>query len=314
MGILDTITGNGLFGGLANLAGNIINYFSQKNTNKTNENINNQNLDYQRAMTQAQWERDDNAHQREVADLQAAGLSPLAATKGAETSQALGAPSPIPMQAPQVDLNNLVQSALQDKALNETKRHNLVQEGQKNTELSLQADEIELKSEQLEIENEKVRATVNYNAKYIKYLNDQLSEIEKHNRNEESLKKLQYKSEEYFKSIQAQTRGKFNYKIYSDLGSYEAALTTWTTQFNVFINTLQETSKSSGTMDSKNFNAGANGGASVAGTGGQGGLQFGKGSSASESSSSNISQKQQAMLDKWYSTHPMPVYFKSSFD
>lgn len=303
--ILEEITG---------LIGNIMNYQSKKDTNKSNEDINQRNLDFQAAQTQAQWERDDNAHQRQVADLKAAGLSPLAATQGANTSQALGAPSPIPMEAPTVDVNSLINSSLQQKALDETKRHNLVQEGQKNTELSLQADEIELKAEQLEIENEKVRATVNYNAKYIKYLNDQLSETQKHNRNEESLKKLQYKSVEYFKSIQAQTRGKFNYKVYSDLGSYEAALTTWTTQFNNFINTLQETSKSSGSMDSSSFNAGANGGATVAGTGGKGGLQFGKGSSASESSSSNISQKQQAMLDKWYSTHPMPVYFKSSFD
>lgn len=72
-------------------------------------------------MTQAQWERDDNAHQREVADLKAAGLSPLAATGGAGVSQALGAPNPIAMQAPQLDTNVLVQALLEDKALNETK-------------------------------------------------------------------------------------------------------------------------------------------------------------------------------------------------
>lgn len=303
-----------LLGAAASITGDILNYKSTEKTNEANQKINQNNIDYQTAMTQKQWERDDNAHQREVADLQAAGLSPLAATNGAENSAALGAPNPIAMQAPQVNSTALLNAFLQNKALNENKRHNLVQEGQKNTELSLQADEIELKAEELEIENKKVRNTILYNAKYIKYLNDQLTETSTHNRTEESLKKLQYKSEEYFKSIQAQTRGKFNYKVYTDLGSYEAALTTWTTQFNNFINTLQETSKSESSSSSGNFNVGANAGASVTGTGGQGGINFGKASSGSESSGSNISQKQQAKMDKWYSDHPMPVYHRSIFD
>ena len=61
------------------ITGSILNFISneRKNTkqeeiqnkvNQSNEDINQANLDYNTKMTQLQWERDDNAHQREVAD------------------------------------------------------------------------------------------------------------------------------------------------------------------------------------------------------------------------------------------------------
>lgn len=318
MGVLDTITGNGLIGGIASLVGNIFNYNSTKKTNESNQQINQNNLDFQRAMTQAQWERDDNAHQRQVADLEAAGLSPLAATQGANTSQALGAPSPIAMQAPQVDLNNLVQAALQDKALNETARHNKVQEGQKYTELSQQAEQIKQKAQELSLEDKKIENTFIYQSRYISYLTDALEETNRHNKSEESLKRLQYKSEEYFKSIQAQTHGKANYKIYTDLGSYEAALTAWSTKFENFINTfISDTSGSvsNSNASSKSGSAGISAGGSVLGTGGKGGIngEYGTSNSQAASSSFNVSQKQQAELERFYATNPMPVYYTSRF-
>ena len=90
--------------------GNAVNSKKTSETNKTNKDINQSNLDYNAAMTQQQWERDDTMYQRQVSDLEKAGLSPLAATGGYQNSSALGAPSPIAMQAPQVDVNSLIQS------------------------------------------------------------------------------------------------------------------------------------------------------------------------------------------------------------
>ena len=126
------------------ITGSILNFISneRKNTkqeeiqnkvNKSNEDINQANLDYNTKMTQLQWERDDNAHQREVADLEKAGLSPLANTTGGANGSPLGAPNPIEMegyeyQAPQFDTNSIINSMLQAKQLNETERHNKANE------------------------------------------------------------------------------------------------------------------------------------------------------------------------------------------
>lgn len=67
--------------------------FKNGNTNEVNKEIAEQNLafqrenlDYNRALNERIFERADTAHQREVADLRAAGLNPLIATAGAETA------------------------------------------------------------------------------------------------------------------------------------------------------------------------------------------------------------------------------------
>lgn len=311
LGSLLSNIGAGLIGGIADITGNAINYKSTQKTNETNKEINQSQLDFQRAQTQAQWERDDTAHQREVADLEAAGLSPLAATQGAQSSPALGAPSMLGMQAPQVDFNNLVQSALQEKAINETERHNREQEGQKNIELTQNAEKIQQEAQKIEIENKQVENTFKYQSNYLKYLADQLEETNRHNKQEEYLKKLQVKSEEYYKSIQSQTHGKSNYKVYTDIGSYEAALTKWSSKFEVFItNFISETSASHSESSGSSFNA--NAAASVTGNGGS--AAFGHSGSAAGSNSYNVSQRQQAELERWYAANPMPVYYKSQFD
>lgn len=296
----------GLTGIFSSLLGGLFNFFSTKDTNRTNQNINQQNLDYNTAMTQAQWERDDTAHQREVADLKAAGLSPLAATGGAGVSQALGAPNPIAMQAPQLDTNTIVQALIEDKALNETKRHNLAQEGAKNIELSNQAEEIELKVQQLDLQNKELQETISYNSRYITAMQNQLNETNRHNTAEENLKKQQYISEAYLKQIQQQTHGKFNYKIYHNNEEYQAALEEWSSSFQQFINTfLSETSATHSESNTKSWNAAA--GAELPLKAG-GNLSGGSTSGSSASNSFNVSQKQQAQYDQWIHTHPMPVF------
>lgn len=123
---------------------------TQQETNAANAAINQTNLDYNTAMTREQWERDDNAHQREVADLQAAGLSPIASLNGAQTSGALGAPSPIAMAAPQLDFNSLAQSMLGAQQLQEQKREFDITKGQKDTELENNAKMITAEIEHMQ--------------------------------------------------------------------------------------------------------------------------------------------------------------------
>lgn len=295
-----------VIGGVTSLVGSAANAKSQTDTNNMNYEINERNIEYNTAMTQQQWERDDNAHQREVADLKAAGLSPLATTNGANTSAALGAPNPIAMQAPHIDLNQLMNTALQAKALNETERHNRVQEGQKDIELSQKADEIQNKVDQIKLDNEKLQHQIEYDAAYLSKLSSQIEETERSNKKQEELKKLQIENETYLKQIQQQTGNKTNYKIYKNYNEYKSALSSWETEFDIFITKfISETSESTSNSQSENWNgqASVNAGKLAGASGG-----IGEGSSSSGSYSYNVSKQQEAQIEKFYRSHPMPVY------
>ena len=75
---------------------------------ESEEKINQSNLDYAKAMTEKQWERDDNAYQRSVADAQKAGFSPLAVLDGGMSGNS-GAMA-YQGQAPQFDLTSMLSS------------------------------------------------------------------------------------------------------------------------------------------------------------------------------------------------------------
>lgn len=299
-----------LFSPLTSLFGSIMNYKSQKDTNKTNMAINQQNLDYNAAMTQAQWERDDNAHQREVADLEAAGLSPLASTQGSGVSQALGAPSPIAMQAPQFDVNTLVNSLIQNKQLSETKRHNLVQEGYEETELLQNAEELKQKSRQLDIQDKKTEADIQYQCDLIENQAKQINETIRHNKESEKLQQTSISSEIFFKEIQHATHGQAYAENIYDFDEYVEKYKAWTSKYQKFVETLEQTSHSA----SSSYNSGFNGslGVDAFKTGGLNG-QVGSSEGGSGSSSENVSQRVQAQIDAWLHDNPVPVYHRKWF-
>lgn len=88
MGLLSTV-GSALVGAGTSIAGPIISgLFGSRDTDKTNETnrdianknleFQRENLDYQKALQEKIFQREDSSYQRTVADMRAAGLSPLA--------------------------------------------------------------------------------------------------------------------------------------------------------------------------------------------------------------------------------------------
>lgn len=298
---------------LSSLIGNGINYFSQKKTNETNKEINQQQLDYNAAMTRESWARDDTAHQREVADLEAAGLSPLANTTGNQVTAPLSAPSPIAMQAPQIDANSIMNGLLRNKEIGQKEREidelirkNKKSEDQRNYELELEAKRIVQHADELDIENKKVEGTIKYQAQLIEHETKALNETIKHNENEEDLRRLEYESNLYNEEIKKQVGGDYAYKDYYNLESYQAQIIIWNAKYKKFINDLQATQSAKGSQ--KSTSADFKVGSEAAIGGGAGGSH-----SEGSYSSQNISKKQDEMIKQFYSQNPKPVYHMSKY-
>lgn len=307
MGFLD------YFSPLTSLIGNGINYFSQKKTNETNKEINQQQLDYNAAMTREAWARDDTEHQREVADLEAAGLSPLANTSGNQVTTPLSAPSPIAMQAPQIDANSIMNGLLRNKEIGQKEREidelirkNKKSEDQRGFEIELEAKRIVQKVEELDIENKKVEGTIKYQAKLIENETNALKETIKHNENEEDLKRLEYESNLYSEEIKKQVGGDYAYKDYYNLESYQAQIIIWNAKYKKFISDMQATQTAYGKQKSGSANFGVDAPGAIGGN---------AGGSTSEGSytSQNISKKQEEMIKQFYSKNPKPVYHMSTY-
>lgn len=291
----------------AGITGSLINLIGTHMTNQSNEAINQRNLDFQAAQTQAQWERDDNAHQREVADLQAAGLSPLASMNGAQNSQALDAPSPIAMQAPQVDTSALVNAAVNSEKLKEDIRSHKANEDLRDKEIKVSIDELELKAEQLKIQDKDVESQIKYRVQLAKNEENRIAETvrsnkanEKLRQSEYELKNLEYESKRYYEEIKHQAGGEnVPYKVYNNYDDYLSARQTYLDALNKVIDDFVANPTKFG--HNVNNHGGGNLGSSVLGSVG---LNYGEG----ESKYTDISDAAKAEWVKFQHKYPVPVF------
>lgn len=309
----------GVIAAIASITGAVISYNVGKNTNQSNEDINEKNLEYNSYMTQQQWERDDNAHQREVADLQAAGLSPLANTAGSQVTSALGAPSAIPMQAPQVDVNSLVQSVMQAGNLQEEVRHNKVTEKNRSSELQIEAEKVKISAENLKLENKKVDEEIRYQTRLNELAQSNLDELIRSHKKDESLRlsaqeslDLERETQRMAIEIRNQTGGKdIPIKKIYDFDTYCVYMKLRNIRYQNLIDDLKATQSSSAHSGSSSFGigAGVSGvGSGIVGANGNVNNQV----SNSNYSSENISQRQQEIINKFNQENPFPVFINKA--
>lgn len=204
---------------------------------------NHKNRQFQEKQNEITRNREDTAHQREVADLQAAGLSPLAATGGASTSTPLASE----MEAPQIDLSAMLDAM----ALNEQKREfdaemkdrerqrkHEESEGDKNRELQKKLiesnEEISKKNRESaeKISENQIKTQIeifnqgqeNLNIETEKYIND---------KNYENAKNLQEASEKDYQDF-CRTFGYVQSEEYTEVDKYLQAKE----EFNTWMNDL----------------------------------------------------------------------------
>lgn len=305
---MDPITIAAIIAAGASIIGAGVSYVNSKNTNSQNASINQKNFDYNTAMTQQSWERDDSYYQRSIEDLQNAGLSPLALSGSMPSSAALGAPSPIAMQAPQLDTNGVVNALLQSAQLKETERHDKATEDYQSGVLANQTEEIKLKTAELNLEDNKLQQQIKYQSDLIELQNNQLDEVIRHNKKGEEVqlseleqRQLEHQTEAFYKEVNAMAGGAdVPRNVIKDFSVWQSQWNLYVLKYNSFLDKIGATSSASATSKTRGGNASG----SAVGTG----LGIGANASDSSYSSENLSQKQEELIRQFRLENPIPVY------
>lgn len=299
---------------LAGLIGNIFNYSSTQETNKQNREIHKSDQDFQAAQTQAAWERDDTAHQREVADLEAAGLSPLANTTGSPVTAPLGSASPIAMQAPQIDINSIINSMLQNKKLDEESRHNKKIEEYRADEIEQEWKNLEQEAEKIQLDNERLQEEFRHNTALETLGVKNYNELVRHNQEEESKRQQEINIKEYnekqaalIEEMNRVTQGRQIEPHWcdslADLQEYEEQRLQ--ARKELYAELGKYSKSASAESHSSNKSTGGNAGFNVfQGPGANGGLQISSGSSESMYSSEDFGKIQEEKIREFDEKYP----------
>lgn len=306
---MDPIVWAALISGITALVTSGINVATTIKNNRDNADINQKNLDFNAAQTQEAWERDDTYYQRSVEDAKAAGLSPLAINGAMPNTAPLSSPSPIAMQAPQIDTNSMIQALLESSQLQETKRHNISEENLRADEIKNTAKEIKLKADRLNLDNKDVESQIKYRASMADLESKRLAETVRANKEKEKLEtkkheleKASFESKRYFEEIKHQAGGEnVPYKVYDNFDAYLTARDIYLTAFNNFIDEVGLTRQAKADSSQLGFNAGG----SYLGTGANAGVS----NNESAYDMKDWSQQNEIAWKKFQQKYPVPIYY-----
>ena len=317
-----------VIGAGASLINGKLNRDAQKDANEQNialqREMNQQNqqnwqdqFDYTKEQNELTRQREDNAIQRQVADAEKAGISPLAVagTGGASASTVNSAPSAPEMQAPIVQApqwDMSVMNALFQHGLNAISQDRDLSSKEKIAEMQTSTQKFIAISQ---LENAKTIADQS-NDTQLKIATNQLIELNRSN----TAKEYQAKAE-YFKGfIGSITSGHGRYKFVDDINTCRTHNEEISTRWAEFVKTLPKDSEASSSSSSDGFNVGAdvnknNGRPSLVGVVTKGigvGANFGKNKSSSDMEQSSQTSSVQAMIKSFWLRTENELWIPSS--
>lgn len=309
-----------IIAGGAMLASTVANLWNGKKNRKAQKDANDANIEFQRetnekneALQREQWEREDTALQRHVADAQAAGVSPIGNVNGSPTSLSTNmvAPTVDPVTSGDMgralsDSFSNIASIMSNKSEREKDRIQQREMQDEEHNHAMAVLEKQLKSTSDDKEKDRLNAFM-MSCNQLKQLylaDDRKTALEL--------------TKQFQESVRVATGGlSVNFKTYDDYEEYKNALQAWNNRYYMIISSEipQYSSESTSGSSSASTSAGGSVGASVLGTG----LNLGANGSSSQSQSATSSTSNDQNNTPYYKVRsmlledPMPVYDETGF-
>lgn len=278
---------------------------AQREANEANIELQRETNAQNEALQREQWEREDTALQRHVADAQAAGVSPIGNVNGSPSSLSTN------MVAPTVDpvTSGDMARALGDSlsGLSSMISNKSEREKDRDQERVLQVNQFD---HAIGVLDKQIKATSDEKEKdrlnaFMMSCNQlqQLSVTENH-------KTALELTRQFEESVKVATGGmSVHYRLVDDYEQYKSDLRAWNNQYYMFITSEVPQYSSETSSGSSSSSASAKGGVLLFDAGGS--------ASKSQSSSSSVSTGDNNTpyykLRSWLLDHPMPVYDKTGF-
>ncbi|MDY5913672.1 MAG: hypothetical protein SPJ62_17050 [Inconstantimicrobium porci] len=286
---------------------------AQKEANKANIELQRETNEKNEALLREHWEREDSAIQRQVADAQAAGVSPIGNLNGSPSTLSTSMVAPTVDPVTSGDMARALGESLSSFATlisdkSERQKDRAQQRKMQDEEHSHAVAVLDKQLESAYDEKEKDRLQA------FKLSCNQLKQLiltENHKTALELTKQFQ-------ESVRTATGGmSVHYKLVDNYAQYKSELQAWNNQYYMFVSSEvpQYSSETTSGSSSASTSAGGNVGASVLGTG----LNVGANGSSSQSQSSTSSTSTgdnntpYYKLRSWLLEHPMPVYDKTGY-
>lgn len=329
-----TSVGNWLTGKSVSDEANNTNLQATRETNALKQQQFEKQMDYTKQVQQETWRREDTSYQRSVADLQAAGLSPLAMNGTNDAGSVVNQPAAPDLQAgsvtpflqgiyPQISSAEIQNAIIaQKKVEQEDKRIDL--------ELNKHLTKTDFENRELEFRRESLAAELEQrNRQFLDQLTQQASQhaellTEKQQQRMQDLgvanrqlaelvrtndrKTKQALQEYYLEQVKTATGGRSaNFKVYDNEAEYDQALQRYYDRLSDFIEV--NASLLAKTSQSRSMSTNANTSANLGAIPGQNlGASSGAGKSQSTSSSYDGQKEYDERLRAFYARNPFPVF------